>query len=169
MRASSSRGKVQGGRRLHTFLANSYGPFFLEDSFSPRIAATLSHRVGEVATASRTADAVAAVSQDVERVLTPVVGSGGVVALFQRSLHLAKATHDWIDIASVVSTSGMDFSGLRALLAHQTDENALAGGTELLETFCRLLVSLIGFSLTEQLLGAVWIQPTAGSPAQDAS
>ncbi len=144
------------------------GTFFLEHTFSPRIAATLNHRVGEGATASHIADTVVVVCQDIEKSLTPVVGPGGVVALYQRSLHLAKTTHDWIDISSVVSTPHVDFSPLRALLAQQTEEAALAGGTEVLETFTRLLISLIGFSLSEQLLGAVWIQPTAASPVQDA-
>jgi hypothetical protein len=141
----------------------------VEYTFSPRIAATLSYRVGEGATTSHIADAVIAVCQDIEKTLTPIIGPGGVAALYRRSLYLARTTYDWIDISSEVSTSRVDFSTLRALLAQQTEEAALAGGTELLETFLRLLVSLIGFSLAEQLLGPVWIQPATGPPAQDAS
>lgn len=140
----------------------------MEHTFSPRIAATLDHRVGEDATASHIAAAVVVVCQDFEKALAPIVGSGGVAALYQRSLYLAKTTHDWIDLSSEAAASRADFSSLRALLAQQTEEAARAGGTEVLETFSQLLVSLIGFSLSEQLLAAVWIQPTTGPPVQDA-
>ncbi|TDR48647.1 hypothetical protein DFR29_101269 [Tahibacter aquaticus] len=140
----------------------------MEDTFSPRIAATLNHRLGQDATSPHIADVVVAVYREIEGALTPIVGPGGVVALYQRSLHLAKATHHWIDISSPAQTPRVDFSTLRTLLAQQTDETALAGGVEILERFSRLLVSLIGLSLSEQLLGAVWIQPPAGSPVQDA-
>ncbi|WP_313918974.1 hypothetical protein [Tahibacter sp.] len=140
----------------------------MEQTFSPRISATLIHRMGKGATASHIADAVVVVFQDIEASLTPVVGPGGMAALYQRSLYLAKTTFDWIDISAELPTSHVEFSTLRALLAQQSEEAALASGIEVLETFSRLLVSLIGFSLAQQLLGAVWIQPTAASPVQDA-
>lgn len=140
----------------------------MEHTFSPRIAATLNHRAGDGATAARIADAVAVVCQDIERSLTPVMGPGGVAALFLRSLYLARTSHGWISSPSAAPASRVDLSIFLALVAQQTDEEALAGGRELLETFSRLLVSLIGSSLSEQLLGSVWIQPTEIPPAQDA-
>lgn len=150
------------------FLENCFGNPVVEDTFTPRIVASLSHRIGGKATASDIAHAVVLVFEDIERALTPVVGPGGVVALYQRSVHLAKATYEWIGDASIASAAVVDFSALRAVLAQQTSEAALAGGTEVLETFSRLLISLIGFALSEQLLVPVWTHPVAGLPVQDA-
>lgn len=141
---------------------------FLEDIFSPRIGAILSDRIGEHATADRIADVVVGLCQEIERVLAPIIGSGGVGALYQRSLHLVRATHEWIDISPAGPTPVADFSALRVLLEQQSPDVALAGGTAVLETFSRLLVSLIGFSLSDQLLAAVWLRPNTDSSVQDA-
>lgn len=139
----------------------------MEDTFSPQIAATLNHRTGEGATARQIADVVVALCQDTERVLTPIIGPVGVGAIYQRSLHLAKVAYPWIDIVPSQPATAADFSVFRTLLSQQTAQAALAGGTEVLEAFFRLLVSLVGFSLSEQLLAAVWTDSATGSSAQD--
>lgn len=140
----------------------------MEHTFSPRISATLGHLMGEGATASRIADAVVAVCQDIEKSLVPIVGYGGVAALYLRSLYLARMAHAWIDCPLAASMPRADFSSFRILAAQQTEEDALAGGREVLETFSQLLVSLIGFPLSQQLLEPVWIQPATGQTVQDA-
>jgi hypothetical protein len=139
----------------------------VEDTFSPRIAATLVHRTGEGTSAHEVADIVVALCQDTERALTPIIGPVGVGALYQHSLHLAKVAYPWIDIIPTRPATAADFSVFHTLLAQQTAETALAGGKEVLEAFFRLLVSLIGFSLSEQLLAAVRTDPAPDTSAQD--
>ena len=140
----------------------------MEDTFSPRIAAVLNDRIGDSPTAYQVAEVVIGLCQEIERVLVPIIGPGGVGALYQRSLHLARAAYGWVDISPAGPMPAADFSPLRSLLERQSPEVALAGGTAVLETFSRLLVSLIGFSLSDQLLAAVWLRPNTDSSVQDA-
>ena len=63
-----------------------------------------------------------------------------------------------------------DLVALRPLLARQSRAQAAAGGVALLQTLDDLLASLIGASLTEQLLGSVGMAHaniTNGAHAQD--
>lgn len=92
----------------------------------------------------------------VEAALTPVIGPRGVAALYRRSLHVTARSHPWLAAASDGYDTGIDVARLQALLEQQTGAQAAAVGGELLNTFHELLASLIGASLTERMLRAVW-------------
>ena len=130
--------------------------------------ALLAPRVASGASAEAVALAWLLLWQAVERALIPIVGVRGVAALFNRSLRLAaEAGHPWLDPRRAEPGSRVDAPALQARLAQRGSAEALAGGDALLKSFDSLLASLVGESLTERLLGAVWSQPTRRQAAQD--
>lgn len=101
--------------------------------------------------------------------LEPHYRSGGVAALYKRSLYLTVSTHPWLGGAQQGAQAGVNITVLKSLLAQQSSADAAAAGGALLQTFYELLASLVGPSLTERLLRAVWTNPFSGAPAQDTS
>ena len=99
--------------------------------------------------------------------LSPIIGHGGVVALYKRSLHLTRANYPWLSAADESEMQVDGFGALGTTLAQQECLAASAAQTELLHTFRDLLLSLIGSSLTERLLGSVWDSPSSGHAGQD--
>lgn len=106
--------------------------------------------------------------QQIQAALAPVIGQRGVAALYKRSLHLAAVTHPWLAAAQAGGgTFPMDLALLRDEFARRSGAQAAAAGAALLLSFHGLVGSLIGPSLSGQLLGGVWTQLFSGSPAQD--
>jgi hypothetical protein len=134
-----------------------------------RLIAPLAQRVGEDASAARIADAVIATWREMDAILSPIVGTRGVAALYRRSLHLTAATHPWITVQPEGLPPEMDLAGLRSMIAQQNSADAVAGSTALLQAFHDLLGSLIGAALTERLLRPVWAASSCGPPPQDPS
>ena len=134
------------------------------------IATPLAHRAGAGAGATQVAQAVGALLQEIDRVLCPIIGKGGVLALLQRSVHLSAVQYPWLPTGlGAGGLAGVDATVLTAVLARQDAVQALACGDALLTTFHGLLTSLIGASLTERLLRPVWGTPPMSAPAQDMS
>lgn len=121
------------------------------------------------ADARQVADAAAAMWRDIEAALSPVIGQRGIAALYQRSLHLAGADHSWLTAAYEGALQPGDFSALRATLSGQTVSDAAAAHAAMLQIFRDLLDNLIGRSLTQRLLQAVWDHPSSGHAVQDIS
>jgi hypothetical protein len=132
-----------------------------------RFAAALAHRAGPAPAAIQIADGVIAVWRDIDRVLTPIVGTRGVAALRGRSLFLTARAHPWLLPGPSGIQATMDLGTLRSALALRSAEDALVGGVALLETFHDLLASMVGPALAEQLLRSIWDTPSSGDPAQD--
>ena len=110
----------------------------------------LSHRVGRDASAGQVAAAMSAILLEIDFVLVPIIGARGFSALFRRSVHLACASHGWL------IDDGDSPSGLVAALAASGDADAVERAEAWLREFHDLLVDLIGPSLTQRLLMAVW-------------
>jgi len=134
-----------------------------------RFATALAHRVGDDPTAAQIAAAMVAIWHDIDAALTPIVGKGGVAALYKRTLYLAGTAHPWLVLRRQDPSSGVDLVALKAVLSQQASAVAAAGSKDFLQTFHMLLASLIGPSLTERLLRSVWARPPSGPPAQDPS
>lgn len=132
-------------------------------------AAPLTRRVGSGASATEVAEALAATWQQVGAALAPIIGRRGAAALLRRSLHLAGATHACLSKVDDDADGMTDLAALRAVVSAQGRTEALQVGNALLATLQGLLGSLIGPSLTERLLGAVWAAPSSGPPAQDST
>jgi len=112
---------------------------------------------------------MAALCQEINAALSPIVGARGVAALHSRSHHRCAAQQVWMAGLRDVPTVKADCEALVALLAQREPDEALIGGEAYLQTFHDLLGSLIGPSLTERLLRAVWPSTSSGTPAQDMS
>ncbi len=130
-----------------------------DDDTAARPRQPLGHRVDLDADATGAAEAVVAVWRDAERALRPVIGARGVVALFNRSVHLAAVAHPWLAQAAQNPSVPLDLDALRALLASQRAHQALTAGNHLLDHLHRLLEHLIGDPLTERLLRTAWGPP----------
>ena len=139
-------------------------------SASVPIAAPLAHRVSAAVDALQVARVCCEVLQEINTALCPIIGLRGVVALYNRSLHLTST--QWEILATNTASAASDrleTSALHALLVQCSLVEAMACGNALLHTFYQLLSDLIGASLTERLLRSVWGPPLSSAPAQDTS
>jgi hypothetical protein len=139
----------------------------MQESRSP--VATLTRRVEAGATATQIADAMVSAWQEIDVALSPLIGKGGVAALYKRTLFLTTPAHPWLAGIHEGTTAAIDLWALKSVIAKQSGVVAAAGGGALLQTFYELLTSLVGPSLTERLLRSVWTNSLSGQPAQDTS
>ena len=103
----------------------------------------------------------------IDSALSPIIGHGGVYALFKRSVHLARSNiADWDYEAA---SEPDDFDALLASLSRQPSSMAAAASDALMRTFYDLLSQLIGPSLTERLLRSVLAKLSSGPAAQETS
>jgi len=123
--------------------------------------------VAKGADAADVADAFGVTWRDIETALTPIIGSKGVAALLERSLHLASAAHPWLAGPGGSDSRTIDLATLKSVVAQQTGAQAALGSRHLLKTFCQLLDSLIGPPLTERMLGRVRADSMGGALLQD--
>jgi len=138
-----------------------------QESRSPQ--AILVLKVGEGADAAQLADAMISTWLEIDAALRPILGQGGVAALYRRSLHLSIPAFPWLAGAHDGVHGVMDLVTLKAVLSQQSSADAAAGGNTFFKMFHELLTSLVGHSLTERLLRAVWANSFSGSPAQDSA
>lgn len=115
------------------------------------------------------AGAVAQAWQRVDDCLRPIIGPAGVVALYQRSLHLRTAQHPWLSEAGGQTGGVIDLAPLRAALARREAADAAAAGGDLLQTFVDLLAGMVGDALTERLLRPMWADLRGDAPGEDES
>jgi hypothetical protein len=106
--------------------------------------------------AAQIAEAIASVWHEIAEALCPIIGRGGVDALYRRSLQLTFRAYPWLAGTKGGEETPMDLTGLKAVLAEQDSANAAAGGGALLQTFYDLLSGVIGPSLTARLLRSAW-------------
>ncbi|HSH89939.1 MAG TPA: hypothetical protein VK996_08120 [Ramlibacter sp.] len=133
------------------------------------IATPLASLAANGASPAQVAQAAIAVWAAVHEALAPVIGQGGVTALYKRSLHLSRESHPWLTSVYEGSAVPGDFSALRAALSEQDSAVAAAAHDAMLQTMCDLLTRLIGSSLTARLLQGVGPSPSTGSAGQDDS
>ena len=139
----------------------------MESRDSVQATAALALRVGTGANAAQITDAVVSIWQEIDAALCPIIGQRGVAALYKRSLYLTAAAHPWLGGIGEVVQPSLDPGPLRSTLYAQTSDDARATGAALLTSFHALLGTLIGPSLTERLLRAVWANTSNGPPLQD--
>lgn len=131
--------------------------------------AALRHQAEQGADAARIAQMAVSTWRNVDSVLSPVIGTGGVAALFKRSVFLSARPYPWM---ATVTIGNRPFDGLDTLqtaLSHQTGVVAAAANGALLQTFCDLLGGLIGAPLTEHLLQSAWDAHSGGLTDQEHS
>ena len=131
------------------------------------VTAHLVRRAEHGASAEQLADAVLSAWHDIGQSLAPILGHGGVAALYGRSVYLGSATHPCLSGISTGVGTGMDLANLKSVLVQQSSTNAAAAGGALLQTFYLLLTSMVGPTLTAQLLHSAWENLLGAQPAQD--
>ncbi len=120
--------------------------------------------------ASVVATTIVATWRDIEEALAPIIGGGGVAALYRRSVYVTAIAHPTLTaLTSPHSRMGstIDLPALSAALARQELAVAAAAGDALLQTFADLLATLVGPALAERLLAPVWSHFPNGSAEQD--
>lgn len=130
---------------------------------------TLERLAATGADARQVADASVLVWSAIDGALSPVIGPRGSGALYKRSLHLARVDFPWLTAAFDGVGNAGDFSALHTALSQQTALHAAAAHDAVLRIFHDLLSDLIGRSLTQRLLQAVWESTSSGDAALDTS
>jgi hypothetical protein len=133
------------------------------------LAASLASRVKTDADSAQIADAVVSTWRRIDAALGPIIGRGGVAALYARGFQLTRSVHPWLAGPGDPVQAPVDLAALRLVLSQQSSANAAAGGVALLQTFHELLTNLVGAALTDQLLRSVWANPVGGPGGQDTS
>lgn len=105
--------------------------------------------------------------QEIDAVLSPILGRGGVAALYKRSLYLTGLAHPWLSHLHRGEQTDMGLAELESVFGQQSSADAAGAGGALLQTFNGLLASMVGPALTEQLLRPVWNHLLSGPSAQD--
>ena len=88
-----------------------------------------------------------------------LIGDGGFVPLYVRSVHLSAASFPWLRPTSEVgplTIRDSRFSGLKSSLDGQDADEASQASAVLLNTFIDMLARLIGETLTIGILRSAW-------------
>lgn len=134
-----------------------------------RLATTFTQRVDSQTDARQVAALLVGICREITAALEPILGREGVSALFERSLHRTTVDYPWLAEGIQALQSGTGLAALQELFAQQDPTQVTSGGLAFLDAFYTLLGSLIGLSLTDQLLRAVGNSPLIDSPAQKTS
>jgi hypothetical protein len=134
-----------------------------------RIQATIADLAAVSTDAERIAAIAASTWREIHTVLSPVIGPGGVAALYQRAVYVTRPAYPALALAREDPLQTGDFAALRLALAQQTAEQVAAANGALLLAFCDLLANLIGISLTERLLRSVRNLPAADPAPPESS
>jgi hypothetical protein len=126
-----------------------------------RIQATIADLAAINADAERVAEVAASTWREIYAVLSPVIGPGGVAALYQRAQHLIRGPYPWLATVREDPLLPGEFAALQRVLSQQTSAQIAAANGALLQSFSDLLTNLIGVSLTERLLRSVRNLPAA--------
>jgi len=132
-----------------------------------RFEATLARHAASGADALLVSALAVAAWRGIDGALSPIIGRGGVSALFDRSLYLVSARHPELMAAHEDARLSGEFAALQAVCAESSGFDAAAAHGALLVAFCRLLGGLVGEPLTERLLQPVWDTLQSGDPAKD--
>lgn len=141
----------------------------IESHNSVQAAASLIRQADNGASAAHIAESIIATWQQIDATLAPIIGRGGVAALYKRSLSLTAPAYPWLAGTYDGVQTSIDLAPLRSVLMHQSSASVAAAGGALLQTFNQLLASLVGTSLTERLLRPVWANAFSAPPAQDST
>jgi len=117
--------------------------------------------------AARIGERTLATWQGFDAAMAPIIGSGGVAALYRRSLFLSHAQSPWLPGVHEGALDPVEFTELQAAIALRPAAEAQAAADALIKTFRELLAKLIGPSLTERLLRPVSAPTLHGHPVQD--
>ena len=106
---------------------------------------------------------------EVADTLAPMIGSGGVEAIFKRAQQLTARSCPWMVPAGEPEACADLLARCQAHLMGRDPEEAIEANISLLVAFTDLLETMIGTSLTDRLLGQIWALPISVSPEETKS
>jgi hypothetical protein len=131
------------------------------------IRSALLHGAGANADAKAMVEAALALWQRLCSQLAPIIGDGGVQALYARTLHLQRITLSREAAATLAAEAPGSFLALKLCLEGRETAPTLEAAVAFLHTFSTLLNNLIGDALTARLLNPVWAEGATDKPAQE--
>lgn len=117
------------------------------------------HTTSDATDASAVAEATISTWHQMADEIEPVIGTGGIDVLFNRSLHLTCTVFPWLTVPGHHMDSTLLLANIKTRLAAGEAAAAAEAGITLLVTFVEILSSLIGEALTERLLARAWMTP----------
>ncbi len=105
--------------------------------------------------------------KEIDRVLRPIIGKGGIEALFHCSVEITAQAYPWLTAASTDAQSALDPDVLRHVLSKENTSHFAGASDTLLLHFYYLLTNLIGLSLTDRLLRPVLDPLLNGTATKD--
>ncbi len=97
--------------------------------------------------------------------LLPIIGEGGFLSLYARSLHLSRAVFDWLPTDGGLDTIELMFAKLQICLRERDAVEVNQASRMLLLNFITILASLIGTSLMTNIIARAWGDDVADKPA----
>jgi hypothetical protein len=104
----------------------------------------------------KVADASILVWEKLSAQVISIVGVGGFNSLYARSIYISQRTFPWLEDCTLLAQTGQRFVDLKACLAGQTSEHAIAANCLLLITLTDIMASIIGDQLTLNILHTAW-------------
>jgi len=103
-----------------------------------------------------------------EEVVAPIIGAGGVGAIYGRSLACARRAYPWLPVVHGFPCRRIELASLCDALAGQPAAEASSADAMLQEAFGELLASLVGSRLANRLLGLTF-EASPENPGQEGS
>ena len=123
--------------------------------------------VSSPSTARAVADDAVEEWNAVAQTLAPIIGRSSVIVLYRRCLVSVGMNRTWLPSVTSSDPPDNDWAVLHASVSRQTAGEAAEACESLFVAFSDLLGSLIGRSLTEQLMPPVSALPPTGGAEQD--
>ena len=124
-------------------------------SVAGRLQAKFLRSLDDGATSVEVARVAILLWRNIDAALSPAIGRAGVRVLLRRSLHLMWGVHPWLATCRKHAENETAFDALQSAFASQSAEEAIQGNLALLQAFSDVLASIIGVSLSRQLLLSV--------------
>jgi hypothetical protein len=139
-----------------------------EDAALRHVAAdVLIRRAGPDADAAALAAAARRASDELARVLAPVMGQLGIDALAARAVNLVQREYPWLAAADDAQQAEGLFPRVSFSLAQQDPAVGADAAAAVLATFTGLVVRLIGEPLAMRLMRQAWPDAFSGAGAEE--
>ena len=135
-------------------------------SMEPEFERLLVREAGTGADAPAVAAAARRLCEDFAQQLTPLIGDGGVAAIYGRSLQLAERRFPGFQPARSSGQDGDPFTHVQHFLEHQHPVVAARAAVTVLALASEVLASFIGDPLTRLLLHETWPDQFARLPPE---
>ena len=138
------------------------------NSVVDRMRDKVARQAGDAADGQAVANAALDLWGEIHAQLGPLIGSGGVFAIYRRSLYLERNQYKCLGAAFEESANSDGLAALHTALGKESREWALLAHSALLANFYGHLVRLIGASLAERVFTKIAPPSSGGEPAPTA-